>query len=99
MYRQLECNKRYVLLYFGNKDYYLFIYLFYYYCLADDTQLYVSFKPDGQVSHDAAMRAIEKCLVDIRSWMIHDRLLLKDEKTEMSFIQTQYQLNKLDHSI
>ena len=45
------------------------------------------------------MRAIEKCIVDIRSWMIHDRLLLKDEKTEMSFIQTQYQLNKLDHSI
>ena len=40
------------------------------------------------------MRAMESCIADIRSWMISDRLLLNDEKTEMLLIGTQYQLNK-----
>ena len=64
-------------------------------CFADDTQLYLCFKPDSQVSQDVAMRAMESCIADIRSWMISDRLLLNDEKTEMLLIGTQYQLNKL----
>ena len=41
------------------------------------------------------MRAMESCIADIRSWMISDRLLLNDDKTEMLLIGTQYQLNKL----
>ncbi|KAL9981312.1 hypothetical protein ACROYT_G009999 [Oculina patagonica] len=64
-------------------------------CFADDTQLYLCFKPDSQVSQDVAMRAMESCIADIRSWMISDRLLLNDDKTEMLLIGTQYQLNKL----
>ena len=43
---------------------------------ADDTQLYLSFKPDGQVSQGAAMRVMERYIADIGSWMINDRLLL-----------------------
>ena len=45
-------------------------------CFADDTQLYLSFKRDGQVSQDAAMRAMERYIADIGSWMINDRLLI-----------------------
>lgn len=52
-------------------------------CFADDTQLYLSFKRDGQVSQDAAVRALERYIADIRSWMINDRLLLNDDKTKL----------------
>ena len=65
-------------------------------CFADDNQLYLCLKPDGQVRQDVAMRAMERCIADIRSWMINDRLLLNDGKTEVLLIGTQYQLNKLD---
>ena len=62
-------------------------------CSADDTQLYLSCKPDGQISQDAAVRVMEKCIEDIRTWMINDRLLLhvlKDDKTEVILIGSQY---------
>ena len=36
--------------------------------------------------------------ISIRSWMINDRLLLNEDKTEVLLIGTQYQLNKLDRS-
>ena len=67
-------------------------------CFADDSHLYLSFKPDGQFIQDAAMKAMERCIADIRSWMINDRLLLNDDKTEVLLTGTQCQLNKLDHS-
>lgn len=43
---------------------------------------------------------MEKCIEDIRTWMINDRLLhvLKDDKTEVILIGNQYQLNKTDLS-
>ena len=50
---------------------------------ADDTQLYGSFKPDGQVSQDAAVGTMERYTADLPRWMIHDRLLLDDDKTEV----------------
>ena len=31
-------------------------------CVHCFTELYVSFKPDGQVSQDVAMRAMERCI-------------------------------------
>ena len=37
---------------------------------------------------DAAMKAMERCIADIRSWMINDRLLLNDDKTEVLLIGT-----------
>jgi len=68
-------------------------------CFAGDTGLYLSFKPDGHASQDAAIRAMERCIADIRSWIINDKLLLNDDKTEVLLIGTQYQqLNKLDRN-
>ena len=65
----------------------------------DDTQLHLSFKLDSQVSQDVGVTALERCIADIRSWMINDRLLLNDDTTEVLLIGTRYQLNKLDHNI
>ena len=46
------------------------------------------FKPEGQPSQDAAIRTIENCIADIQSWMIDDRLLINDDKTEVLLIVT-----------
>ena len=68
-------------------------------CYADDTQLYVSFKPDDVNAHDEAIRAMEDCIKDIRNWLIESRLLLNDDKTEFLVIGTRQQLNKLSPSV
>ena len=66
-------------------------------CYADDTQLYLSFRPaDGLSSQIDAIQAMERCIKDIRHWMISDRLLLNDDKMEFLLIDTRQQLNKVD---
>ena len=69
-------------------------------CYADDSQLYLSFRPaDGLSSQTDAIQAMERCIEDIRHWMVSDRLLLNDEKTEFLLIGTRQQLGKVDHSL
>lgn len=63
-------------------------------CYADDTQLYLSFKPNT-TSQDQALQAMENCIGKIRKWMIHDRLLINDSKTELILIGSKQQLSKL----
>ena len=58
---------------------------------ADDTQLYISFKPDGSATVDA----LQPCIRDIRTWMVQDKLLLNDATTEFLIIGTRAQLNKV----
>ena len=51
----------------------------------DDTQIYLSFKPDstvGVVGVQDAITALQDCITDIRNWMIADRLKLNDDKTD-----------------
>ena len=67
-------------------------------CYADDTQLYVSFKPDGSTSQEDAMSAMQDCVRDIRTWMHHDKLLLNDDKTEFLILGTRQQLAKVNSS-
>ena len=64
-------------------------------CYADDTQIYLSFKPISNISQEDAVRAMECCIEKIRCWLIHDRLLLNDDKTEFIIIGTRQQLKKL----
>ena len=64
-------------------------------CYADDTQLYLSFKPGSNVSQVAAVEAMENCISDIRAWMLHDKLMINDDKTEFLIIGTKQQLAKL----
>ena len=47
---------------------------------ADDTQKYLSFKPDSTEREKDAITALQDCITDIRSWMIADRLKLNDGK-------------------
>ena len=62
---------------------------------ADDTQLYLSFKPSSAMSQQNAVLAMEKCIEKIRQWMVRDRLLMNDDKTEFMLIGTHQQLSKL----
>jgi hypothetical protein len=62
---------------------------------ADDTQLYLSFKPSLSTSQEDALCAMESCIEKIRRWMIQDKLLMNDGKTEFLVIGTRQQLCKL----
>ena len=68
-------------------------------CYADDTHLYVSFKPDDANAQDEVILSMEDCIKDIRNWLIEGRLLLNDDKTEFLVIGTRHQLNKLNPSV
>ncbi|XP_068723293.1 uncharacterized protein [Montipora capricornis] len=67
-------------------------------CYADDTQLYLSFRPGDDEAQDGAHRAMEASIKDIRKWMIDGRLLLNETKTEFLAIGSRQQLSKLRSS-
>jgi len=47
-------------------------------CYADDTQLYMSFRPNATSGSDEAISAMMTCIADIRDWMISDKLMQED---------------------
>ena len=47
---------------------------------ADDTQLYLSFKPDSEDNQTEAVDAVQECIEDIRAWMAADQLKLNEDK-------------------
>ena len=53
---------------------------------ADDTQLYLSFTSDSATNQAAAVVAMERCILDIHTWMFTDKLKLNDDKTEFMLI-------------
>ena len=65
-------------------------------CFADDTQLYLSFKPLGNTTQADAIQAMEKFMDAVSKWMIQHRLMINDDKTEFLLVGTRQQLNKLD---
>ena len=68
-------------------------------CYADDTQLYVSFRPadeTDETGHLDAITAINCCIKAIGCWMRENKLLLNEEKTEFILIGTKQQLAKVD---
>ena len=64
-------------------------------CYADDSQLYLSFCPNDNANHEAALARIERCIGDIPNWMLNDNLKLNDDKTEFMIIGTLQQLAKV----
>ena len=54
---------------------------------ADDTQIYFCFN-DNEMS--VAISCIEKCIADIRSWMVTNKLKLNDNKTEILHLTSQF---------
>ena len=53
---------------------------------ADDTQLYLTFKPSEPSSINNIISQLENCIEDIRAWMKLNLLKLNDDKTEMLVI-------------
>ena len=65
-------------------------------CYADDTKLYLAFRPGARASQDSALAAMGACIRDVREWMINDKLKINDVKSEFILIGTQAQLKKVD---
>ena len=64
-------------------------------CYPDDTQIYLSFKPNSSTTQEDAVRSMECCIEKIRRWLIQDRLPINVDKTEFMIIGTRQQLCKL----
>ena len=56
---------------------------------ADDSQLYLSFKPTDNVAHTEALGRVERCLNDIVAWMHDNMLKLNTDKTELIVFASQ----------
>ena len=65
-----------------------------YHLYADDTQLYLSFRP-LQDSADQEIENMETCVSEIRAWMRDNFLKLNDEKTEFMLFGSSSQLAKI----
>ena len=53
---------------------------------ADESQLYISFKPLNQATADNALQRLSACISDIKVWMNMNKLKLTDDKTEVLVI-------------
>ena len=53
--------------------------------------------PQGSCAAEV-LDAMEKCIADVHSWMINDKLMLNDDKTEFLVIGTSKQLSKVSVS-
>ena len=64
---------------------------------ADDGQLYqrLHLRDPTQIAEDVTK--MERCLVDVRSWMIHNRLMLNDCKTEVLCVVRGNQKKLVEH--
>ena len=56
----------------------------------------LSFSPDTATNQTDAVIAMERCISDIRTWMLTDKLKLNDDKTEFMLIGTKQQLSKVN---
>ena len=63
---------------------------------ADDTQLYLSFKPGCTATEEESIKAMENCIKALRTWMIMDKMKINDIKTEFLIIGTKQQFNQVN---
>ena len=61
---------------------------------ADDTGIYLAFNPNNDPDQDATIAAMKASLCDIRSWLINDKRMINDSKTEFMLIGMKAQLQK-----
>ncbi|XP_022784544.1 uncharacterized protein LOC111325079 [Stylophora pistillata] len=64
-------------------------------CYADDTQLYIAFRPGNDMEEIAALTAMESCITDISQWMhLADKFKLNVDNTECFLIGPRQELQK-----
>ena len=63
---------------------------------ADDSQLYLSFKPFEAPGVSEALQRIESCLSDIVSWMHKNMLKLNEEKTVVILFTSKHNTKHLE---
>ena len=63
---------------------------------ADDHQLYLSYHPGNQENEQDMINRFDRCISDVRSWMLTHYLKINDSKTECMFLGTKQQLQKAD---
>jgi hypothetical protein len=62
---------------------------------ADDTQLYLTFKPNIPCQETSALQQVRTCVADISRWMTKNKLKLNPDKTEFLIIATNQQRSKI----
>lgn len=65
---------------------------------ADDTKLYLSFRPDTLLAQDRAIQAMHACISDVRKWMLANKLKINDDKSEFIIFGSKQQLSKINIS-
>jgi hypothetical protein len=63
---------------------------------ADGHQLYMSYNPGNNILEQQMIAKFDRCMADVRSWMLTHRLKINDSKTECMFLGTQKQLCKVN---
>ncbi len=63
---------------------------------ADDHTLYLGFTPYSHYHQDNAFSVMEDCLMDVKQWMLQNRLKMNDSKTEFLIIGSSQQLKKIE---
>ena len=66
-----------------------------FHCYADDTQLYLSIKPE----QSNQLTKLQACLKDIKTWMTRNFLLLNSDKTEVLILGPKHLRDKLSNDI
>ena len=62
---------------------------------ADDTQLYLAFKPGNHANETAAVSSIQSCIRDRQNGMLIDKLKLNPDKTEFLILETRQQVENV----
>ena len=63
---------------------------------ADDSQLYISFKPDSSLNLSDIKERISCCLNEIKRWMIDNVMKLNEDKTQLLIIGKSHVLQTLE---
>ena len=66
---------------------------------ADDTQLYIAFKPSCPSSKSDGIKKLEGCIGEIRKWMSENMLKLNEDKTEVLVITSRGQIGDISINV